>query len=111
MRILIVEDEEKLAHLISRGLKAEGFAVDTVNNGKEAIALSSSFSYDLIILDIMLPYLNGTAVLQHIRKGIHQPKVLMLRQPIYRESVERWRHYEKHIAPLSAILQQAEGLL
>jgi DNA-binding response OmpR family regulator len=78
MRILIVEDEEKLAHLISRGLKAEGFAVDAAHDGQEAIALSDSFAYDLVILDILLPYFNGTAVLQHIRKGIHQPKVLML---------------------------------
>ncbi|MDE3061281.1 MAG: response regulator transcription factor [Pseudomonadota bacterium] len=78
MRILIVEDEEKLAGIIARSLKAEGFAVDTAEDGARGLELATTFAYDAIVLDIMLPKLSGTAVLDGIRKKNRQVPILML---------------------------------
>ena len=85
MRILIVEDETKLAELIARGLREEGHAVDTIGNGEEAVWLAASTPFDAIVLDVMLPGLDGFAVCRRLReKGIWTP-VLMLTA---REAVE-----------------------
>ena len=85
MRILIVEDEAKLAELIARGLREEGHAVDTIGNGEEAVWLAASTAFDAIVLDVMLPGLDGFAVCRRLReKGIWTP-VLMLTA---REAVE-----------------------
>jgi two-component system OmpR family response regulator len=85
MRILLVEDERKLADLIARGLREEGHAVDAVGNGEEASWRGASTPYDAIILDVMLPSLDGFAVCRRLReKGVWTP-VLMLTA---REAVE-----------------------
>lgn len=68
MRILIIEDEPKVADLVKRGLVAERYAVDTVANGREGLEFTEVYSYDLIILDLMLPGLAGPEVLQRIRR-------------------------------------------
>jgi DNA-binding response OmpR family regulator len=78
MRILLVEDEKKLAAIVARGLKAEGFAVDIAADGMVAMELAISYAYDAIILDIMLPKLNGTQVLENIRQKNKQIPILML---------------------------------
>lgn len=78
MRVLIIEDEKKLAEIVARGLKAEGFAVDTANDGTQGLELASSYAYDAIILDIMLPELSGTQVLGRIRQQNRQVPILML---------------------------------
>jgi two-component system copper resistance phosphate regulon response regulator CusR len=67
MRILLVEDEKKVADLIVRGLKAERFAVDVTHDGTSAWDLASAYDYDLVILDLMLPGLSGSEILQKIR--------------------------------------------
>jgi two-component system copper resistance phosphate regulon response regulator CusR len=78
MRILVIEDEEKLAGIISRGLKAEGFAVDTAGDGERGLQRATEHSYDVIILDIMLPKLTGTEVLASIRgKNNHVPIIML----------------------------------
>jgi two-component system OmpR family response regulator len=85
MRILIVEDEAKLAELVARGLREEGHAVDTIGNGEEAVWLAASTAFDAIVLDVMLPGLDGFTVCRRLReKGIWTP-VLMLTA---REAVE-----------------------
>jgi two-component system, OmpR family, response regulator len=85
MRVLIVEDEKKLAELIARGLREEGHAVDVVGNGEEAVWLAQSTGFDAIVLDLMLPGLDGFAVCRQLReKGVWTP-VLMLTA---REAVE-----------------------
>jgi two-component system copper resistance phosphate regulon response regulator CusR len=78
MRILLIEDEEKLIQALVRNLKAEGFAIDTASNGVEGLELAASNAYDLIVLDIMLPGLDGSQVLQKIRARNREIPVLML---------------------------------
>jgi DNA-binding response OmpR family regulator len=78
MRVLIVEDEEKLSGIVARGLKGEGFAVDIASDGEKGLELATSYAYDAIVLDIMLPKLSGTAVLEGIRQKNHHVPIIML---------------------------------
>jgi DNA-binding response OmpR family regulator len=78
MRILLVEDEEKVSRFIVRGLAAERFAVDAVFDGMSGLEYATAYSYDLIILDLMLPGLGGTEVLRQIRRQNHHVPVLVL---------------------------------
>jgi len=78
MRILLVEDEEKVSRFIVRGLTAESFAVDTAPDGRRGLDLATTYNYDLVILDLMLPGLNGTEVLRRIRRTDHRVPILML---------------------------------
>src|SRR2546425_3086861 len=78
MRILLVEDEEKVSRFVSRGLAAERFAVDTARDGKSGWELAQTYQYDLIILDLMLPGLTGGEVLRRIRRTNSQVPVLVL---------------------------------
>ncbi len=78
MRILIVEDEKSLADIIKKGLEEEGYAVDAAYNGEDGLFMAENEPSDLIILDIMLPMVDGITILKRIRKaGIRTP-VLML---------------------------------
>ena len=78
MRILLVEDEKKMSSFIDRGLREEGFAVDAAFDGETGWDYANSNDYDLIILDLMLPKMNGIAVCGKIReKGLRVP-ILML---------------------------------
>ncbi len=76
MRLLLAEDDKKVADFVSRGLRAERFAVDLAYDGQSACEFAISYSYDAIILDLMLPILSGTEVLKRIRK--HTPDVPVL---------------------------------
>ncbi|MEU1981257.1 response regulator transcription factor [Nocardia sp. NPDC019395] len=78
MRLLIVEDEKRLAHTLSKGLSAEGFAVDVVHDGVTGLHHATSTDYDLIVLDIMLPGMNGYRVCSTLRAAGHETPVLML---------------------------------
>lgn len=78
MRILLVEDEEKVSRFIVRGLTAEGFAVDCAADGHTGLELATTYDYDLIVLDLMLPGLSGTEVLGRIRRGDYRVPILML---------------------------------
>jgi len=79
MRILVVEDEEKLRRFVAKGLQAEHFAVDGAPNGQTALEFLASASYDLILLDVMLPgEISGTEVLRRIRKRDKEVPILML---------------------------------
>lgn len=78
MRILIVEDEQALALLISDRLKKERYTVDISNDGEEGLYNALSGIYDLIILDIMLPRVDGIEILKELRKEDHDVKVIML---------------------------------
>lgn len=78
MRILVVEDEERLNNIIKKGFIEDGFAVDQAFEGEEGQFLAESEQYDLIVLDIMLPKFNGLEVCSNLRKkGIKTP-ILML---------------------------------
>jgi DNA-binding response OmpR family regulator len=78
MRILLVEDEKKLADIVERGLKAERFAVDVCHNGREGWEMSDAYDYDLIILDLMLPEMTGTEILEKIRRKNQRVPILIL---------------------------------
>lgn len=78
MKILIVEDERSLAGILQKGLKKLGFAVDTAFDGEEALYLIELNSYDLIVLDLNLPKVNGFDILKHIRENSNLTKVLIL---------------------------------
>ncbi|MFI2229422.1 response regulator [Nocardia testacea] len=78
MRLLIVEDEKRLALTLAKGLSAEGFAVDVVHDGAEGLHRATTTEYDLIILDIMLPGMNGYRVCATLRATGHETPVLML---------------------------------
>lgn len=78
MRILIVEDEPKVSGIVQRGLVAERYAVDVAADGREGLELAQAFPYDLIILDVMLPWMDGGDILQRIRHTNTHVPVLML---------------------------------
>ncbi len=78
MRILLVEDERRLSNVIKKGLVEDGFAVDTAFDGEEGEFLAESESYDLILLDVMLPKVDGITVCKNIRKKGHKTPILML---------------------------------
>ncbi|MEV7886460.1 response regulator transcription factor [Streptomyces sp. NPDC002817] len=78
MRLLIVEDEKRLALSLAKGLTAEGYAVDVVHDGTEGLHRASEGAYDLVILDIMLPGMNGYRVCAALRAGGHDVPILML---------------------------------
>ena len=77
-RILLVEDEETLAIGLEYNLSAEGYGVTRAEHGKRALELFASQPFDLIVLDIMLPYLDGFEVAQEIRKKAPQIPILIL---------------------------------
>lgn len=68
MRILVIEDEVKVASFIKKGLEQEQYSVDTTQDGEEGLYLAESNDYDLVLLDLMLPRLNGMQVLTSLRK-------------------------------------------
>ena len=77
MRILIVEDEPDLSSALARALRDEGYAVDAANNGADGLFYAESTDYDAIILDVMMPQMDGWEVLKRLRKTKKTP-VLML---------------------------------
>jgi two-component system copper resistance phosphate regulon response regulator CusR len=78
MRILLIEDDEKVARAVSTGLEAERFAVDWVSDGPEGLDTARLGTYDLIILDLMLPGLSGTELLKRLRKVNSDVPILIL---------------------------------
>jgi len=78
MRILVVEDDKGTARFIKKGLSEEGFMTDVVSGGEEGLFMATTEIYDLIILDVMLPEINGFEVLRAIRqKGISTPVLFL----------------------------------
>lgn len=79
MRILLVEDEQKIANAIRRGLEQEQYAVDVLYDGKEGLAFALTESYDLMIIDRMLPNIgDGLHICRAVReKGIHTPLLIL----------------------------------
>lgn len=78
MRILVVEDEKRIADFLGRGLESAGYAVDLAPDGQTAIDLLHATDYDLITLDMMLPDMDGMKVLEKIRNRKTNPPVLIL---------------------------------
>jgi two-component system, OmpR family, response regulator len=78
VRLLVVEDETRLAAALQRGLQAEGFAVDVTHDGAEGLRLAREGDYDAVVLDVMLPRLSGYRVVQALRAEQNWVPVLML---------------------------------
>ncbi len=78
MRLLIVEDEKSLADILKKGLEEEGYAVDVAYDGEEGLFMAENETSDLIILDIMLPIIDGITILKNVRqKGILTPMLML----------------------------------
>jgi len=78
MYILVVEDERRLAHVVRRVLEEEGHTVDLAYDGEEGLAMATDGSHDVIVLDVLLPGMNGVEVCQTLRRGRVDTPVLLL---------------------------------
>lgn len=78
MRLLVVEDEKRIADFVARGLESAGYAVDLAEDGGKGLLMLHQTDYDLVILDMMLPDMDGLAVLEKIRNRKVSPPVLIL---------------------------------
>jgi len=78
MRILLVEDERKISAYVKRGLEEQGYAVDAAYTGQEALDWVNTIDFDLIVLDILLPEMDGLSVCRELRKKGSRVPVLML---------------------------------
>jgi two-component system OmpR family response regulator len=88
MRVLIVEDEAKMAGLIRRGLEREGMAVDTAGEGEEALWKAEAVDYDAIVLDLMLPGIDGLEVCRRLREsGVWSPILMLTARDAVRDRV------------------------
>jgi DNA-binding response OmpR family regulator len=78
MRLLLVEDDPRIARLIAKGLREQAYALDAASTGEDALYQIAINTYDLVILDVMIPAPDGFAVCREIRKAGHKMPVLML---------------------------------
>jgi two-component system, OmpR family, copper resistance phosphate regulon response regulator CusR len=78
MRILIAEDDVSLASFVKKGLEAEHYAIDAAHDGEQSCAMARELDYDLVILDLNLPRLDGVAVLRHLRARKPSVPILVL---------------------------------
>jgi DNA-binding response OmpR family regulator len=78
MRILVVEDEKKVASFIQRGLEGEGFQVEIAGDGEEGVVMAKGNPYDLILMDVMLPKMDGLAAIRELRAAKVNTPVLCL---------------------------------
>ena len=91
MRLLLIEDEKKVSDFIARGLRAERYAVDVAADGPAGLQMAATVDYDLIILDLLLPGLNGTELLKRLRKrGVHSAVMILTARDATQDKVENF---------------------
>jgi len=78
MKVLLVEDNPQITEFLEKGLKEQGYAVDISSDGKEGFYLATTNTYDIIILDVMLPFLNGYELCKELRKNDITTPILMI---------------------------------
>ena len=89
MRVLVAEDQLKMASLIRRGLVEEGYAVDVVPDGQEAVIRAAATEYDVIVLDVMLPKVDGFEVCRRVRaSGVWSPVLMLTARDAVEDRVE-----------------------
>ncbi|OGP53732.1 MAG: DNA-binding response regulator [Deltaproteobacteria bacterium RBG_13_52_11] len=104
MRVLFVEDDKTITHFVKKGLRENYFAVDTAYDGEEGLYLALHEQYDLLILDIMLPKMDGIEVLKSIReKGIGTPVIFLTAKGAERDVVQglNWGADDYMVKPFS----------
>ena len=118
MRILLIEDEEKMASFIRRGLKEERYIVDIANDGDKGLFLSEVNTYDLIILDVILPGRDGLSICKELRnKNINAPILILTARSELKDKVEGLRigaddyltkpfAFEELLARIAALLRR-----
>lgn len=121
VKVLIVEDEKKIASFVRKGLEAQGFVVEVSGNGDDGFALAVSQPYDAVILDIMLPGKDGLSILRNLReRKIPLPVILLTARSELNERLEGLNlgaddyltkpfHIEELIARLHAVVRRAAG--
>ena len=121
MKILVLEDDKKLAGLLSKGLEAQGFTVDFCDHGDEAYALATTRSYDALVLDIMVPGRDGLSILRNLREHhLAVPIVLVTARSALNERLEGLNlgaddyltkpfYVDELIARLHAVTRRAAG--
>lgn len=121
MKILVVEDEKKVASFIKKGLEEEYYSVDLAYDGKEGLKLALNEEYDLMIFDIMIPLRDGIALLKDIRsEKINTPVLLLTAKDTVKDKVEGLDSgaddyltkpfaFEELLARIRALLRRSEG--
>src|ERR1700757_1839868 len=85
MRVLLVEDDSRIAHFVAKGLREQAYAVDVAHTGEQALYQAAINTYDLVVLDVMIPEPDGFAVCKELRNAGQRMPILMLTA---RDSVE-----------------------
>lgn len=122
MKVLVIEDEKKIASFVRKGLEAQGFVVETSHNGDEGFLLATTRPYDAAILDIMLPGKDGLSILRNLRdRKISLPVILLTARSELNERLEGLNlgaddyltkpfHIEELIARIHAVTRRAAGV-
>jgi len=87
MRVLIVEDEPRLLRSLAKALREAGYAVDTAETGDDGLYKAESYNYDTIVLDVMLPRLDGWELLARLRKSKQTPVLMLTARDAHRDRV------------------------
>lgn len=115
-RVLVAEDEKDIQFLYTAWLRREGYEVTTADNGLEAISAFDSYGFDIVILDVMMPGVDGLEVCRHIRAGNPDVPILMVSALARPDDVERGLragaslYVDKPVTPREVILRIHEVL-
>src|SRR4051812_21451680 len=88
MRLLVVEDEPDLLSVIAQALREAGYAVDTASDGEEGLFKAEGGQYDAIVLDLMMPKMDGWAVLERLRRSHRVPVLILTARDALRDRVK-----------------------
>lgn len=121
MKILIVEDEQRLAVLLQKGLEESSYAVDLCHDGEEGLYMAETFPYDAVLLDVMLPKMDGFTVLENLRKqGVEVPVLMLTARTEVESRVKGLNHgaddyipkpfdFAELLARLTAVIRRNKG--
>ena len=121
VRVLVVEDDATIAAFVERGLREAGFTVDTASDGRTAFAMAATEQYDLAIVDVMLPELDGLSLIEQLRaRGITTPVLILTARRSVDERVEGLQRggddyltkpfaFAELLARVQALLRRAKG--
>lgn len=115
-RVLIIEDEKPLSHALELKLQHEGFDVTVAGNGQEGLELLKSQSFTVLLLDLIMPVMNGFQVLEEVKKLPNQPAVFVLSNLSQHEDEERSlamgarKFFIKSDTPLNIIVDEVKAV-